>query len=151
MSAGDSESSLLEANVTLAGASLDARSASSAGQKRMVTVHSCFKLLEPADLRSSHPMWMESLTILVFAVGLPAAMPVRQFLNSVFHYIARDPSLFVEAMTNTCYVEEASSALGSSRPMIMLKPKVPYFCYDLPHCPHGEPHSMYHTLLCTVT
>ena len=63
MSAGDSESSLLEANVTLAGASLDARSASSAGQKRMVTVHSCFKLLEPADLRSSHPMWMESLTI----------------------------------------------------------------------------------------
>ena len=51
-------------------------------------------------------------------------MPVRQFLSTISPVIAREPSVFVEAFTSTCSVEEASGALGSGRPIILLKPKV---------------------------
>lgn len=55
-------------------------------------------------------------------------MPVRQFLSTISPVIAREPSVFVEAMANTCNVEEASGAMGSGRPIVLLKPKVPIFC-----------------------
>ncbi len=52
-------------------------------------------------------------------------MPVRQFLSTISPVIAREPAVFVEAMANTCNVEEASGAMGSGRPIVLLKPKVP--------------------------
>ena len=51
-------------------------------------------------------------------------MPVRQFLSTISPVIAREPAVFVEAMANTCNVEEASGAMGSGRPIVLLKPKV---------------------------
>ncbi len=51
-------------------------------------------------------------------------MPVRQFLSTISPVIAREPAVFVEAMANTCKVEEASGAMGSGRPIVLLKPKV---------------------------
>jgi len=59
-----------------------------------------------------------------FAGGSSAAMPVRQFLSTISPVIAREPAVFVEAMANTCNVEEASGAMGSGRPIVLLKPKV---------------------------
>ncbi|DBB00800.1 TPA: hypothetical protein ACH3X1_000730 [Trebouxia sp. C0004] len=57
------------------------------------------------------------------AGGSSAAMPVRQFLSTISPVIAREPAVFVEAMANTCNVEEASGAMGSGRPIVLLKPK----------------------------
>ena len=61
------------------------------------------------------------------AAGAPATMPVRHFLNTIAPVIAREPGVFVDAMANTCNVEEASGALGSNRAVILLKPKVTIF------------------------
>lgn len=53
-------------------------------------------------------------------------MPVRAFLSTISPVIAREPSVFVDALANTCNVEEASGALSSGRPIVVLKPKVSY-------------------------
>ena len=59
------------------------------------------------------------------AAGSPSsAMPVRSFLSTISPVIAREPAIFVEALANTCNVEEASGSLGSGRPIVVLKPKV---------------------------
>lgn len=51
-------------------------------------------------------------------------MPVRQFLSTISPVIAREPAVFVEAMANTCNVEESRDAMGTGRPIVLLKPKV---------------------------
>ena len=53
-----------------------------------------------------------------------SAMLVRQFLGAIAPVIAREPIVFVEALANTCSVEESRDAVGSGRPIILLKPKV---------------------------
>ncbi|KAL0033594.1 hypothetical protein WJX79_006288 [Trebouxia sp. C0005] len=55
--------------------------------------------------------------------GSSAAMPVRQFLSTISPVIAREPAVFVEAMANTCNVEESRDAMGTGRPIVLLKPK----------------------------
>lgn len=54
-------------------------------------------------------------------------MPVRQFLSTISPVIAREPAVFVEAMANTCNVEESRDAIGTGRPIVLLKPKVHRF------------------------
>lgn len=56
-------------------------------------------------------------------------MPVRSFLSTISPVIAREPAVFVEALANTCNVEEASGSMGSGRPIVVLKPKVQLFAF----------------------
>ena len=67
------------------------------------------------------------LTLLPRAGGSSSAMPVRQFLSTISPVIAREPAVFVEAMANTCNVEESRDAIGTGRPIVLLKPKVHRF------------------------
>ena len=51
-------------------------------------------------------------------------MAVRSFLSTISPVIAREPAVFVEALANTCNVEEATGSMGTGRPIVVLKPKV---------------------------
>lgn len=64
-------------------------------------------------------------------------MAVRSFLSTISPVIAREPAVFVEALANTCNVEEASGSMGTGRPIVVLKPKV-CLC-SLPYMLHVWP------------
>ena len=72
----------------------------------------------------------ELFTCLSVRAGTPGqngSAPLHSFLQTLTPVLARDPTIFVNAMAATCKLEETpSSLLGSGRALVTLKPpKVP--------------------------